>query len=857
MSPKLTPFNKITPDPSRWGALAGSLSALTAIGASVPPGFVMPAAAVRRFLKSGELDGFVVEELPYAIEVINQEMSVITGDGNRPLLLAVRASTPVPMPGRMDTMVNVGMTPDVRLQLDEWAGELQAAHLWLNFVSDYARTVRRVSAARIANITAMIPESPRAEMLNAAAEQIALAIADETQRSLPTDAVHQTIEAIEAVCASWQRAPARAFRTGHGLDDDISPAVLVHAMVLPKGKNGGVGVSFSRSPTTGKPVVTGGFDPTGLLPTDGPVWKPLEDSTLRSTPQFATLARVLGMMEKKVGAIVRVDFVTEDETLWCLEARPAELTAAASIRAAVNLVEEGIVGEEQALLNVDPDDLETVTTARITQHTAVALTRGSGAAPGAAAGVVCLDAAAVEHAVEKGIPAILVTREMRPEDMVCLSSAAGVLADRGGKASHAALVTRGIGTPAVIGASDMFINLHQRTVSLGDTVLAEGDWITLDGTSGAVFPGALTLESPAVPAEISTLLTWADKYRQLEVWGNVDDSQAAAHVRAAHGEGIGLARTEYMFSSGDRLSIVRQVLTADDPRTHSTALGELERAQIGDFELLLASMDGKPVVVRLLDPPLHEFLPSRESVRRDIRITEEQGLDADHLKRLERAVSRYEESNPMLGLRGVRLAIVIPEIYRVQVLAALEAVRRRLDAGGQPQLHIMVPLVGSVEELTVVRDMIEEEVHQAGRLLEVKIGTMIELPRAALVADAIALQSDFFSFGTNDLTQTTLGISRDDAEEAFLRTYIDQGLLAANPFQTLDIDGVGQLMSMAINKARGVNPSIQIGVCGEHGGDTASIAFFHDIGVDYVSCSVPRIASARLAAAQAAINNPR
>jgi pyruvate, orthophosphate dikinase len=850
----LTPIRDIDGDTAQWGVLACGLSNLTRLGAPVPPGFVLPAVASRRFLTRGEFDPSMIIDLPARIESIDRQLMAMTQDPNRPLLLAVRGSAPITMPTKMDTLLSIGMTPEVRSRVADWSDDRNAAMVWLRFVSGYAHIIRRVTRTRIEKITDTITNASPIEAIEDAAHQIVTATIDETQKPIPDAISDQLAEAIEAVCASWQRSPARQVRTQQGLTESQTPAVVVHAMVLPKGTSGGVGVAFSRSPVTGNPTLSGNFDDAALLPEDSQQWSALAASGLADTKKLETLTEILGALERDLGCVARVDFVSEDERLWCVDGRPADLEPTASIRTAVDLAIEGVVSERQALLGVDPDHLETVATARLSPHSETALTYGSGAAPGAASGLICLDIQAVNDAIARDLPAILVTREIRPEDVVSLGSVAGVLADRGGKASHAALVTRGIGTPAVIGASNMSINLPDRTISVGGTVLAEGDWITLDGTTGEVFAGNLSLENQPVPKEIATLLAWADQWRTLEVWGNVDNPAAAALVRAAKGEGVGLARTEHMFS-GERLSVVRQLLTTVDPRARSIALGELEEAQIGDFETLLTSMDGLPVVVRLLDPPLHEFLPDRISILRDIRSYATQGLDTAPLERIERAVSLYEESNPMLGMRGVRLAIVMPEIYRVQVLAALEAVRRRLDAGGDPQLHLMVPLVGTVEELTVVRNMIEEEVHQAGRLLEVSVGTMIELPRAALVADAIALQSDFFSFGTNDLTQTTLGISRDDAEEAFLRTYIDRGLLSANPFQTLDIDGVGQLMKMAITKARSVNPEIKIGVCGEHGGDPASIAFFHTIGVDYVSCSPPRIASARLAAAQAAINH--
>jgi pyruvate,orthophosphate dikinase len=414
------------------------------------------------------------------------------------------------------------------------------------------------------------------------------------------------------------------------------------------------------------------------------------------------------------------------------------------------------------------------------------------------------------------------------------------------------VVARGAGIPVVTGAGSIAIDIDQETITAGEIVISAGEMITIDGSSGLVYQGALPISPAVESAELARLLGWADRHRRLQVWANADTPEAASAARAAGAEGIGLARTEYMFS-GERLAVVRRIILTDDAKERAGALESLESLQVGDFERLLAAMDGMRVVVRLLDPPLHEFLPDRFEVEHDLRHAVENHQPIDELQRLEAALDRWEESNPMLGLRGVRLAVVIPEIYRVQVLAALEAVRRRLDAGGDPRLDLMIPLVGSPEELHLVRDMIEEEVHYAGRQLDVAVGTMIELPRAALVAGDLALASDFFSFGTNDLTQTTLGISRDDAEEAFLRTYLEQGVMRVNPFRTIDLAGVGRLITMAIEEGRKVNPRLEVGVCGEHGADPASIEFFHRAGVDYVSCSPPRIPVARLAAAQAAL----
>jgi pyruvate,orthophosphate dikinase len=477
---------------------------------------------------------------------------------------------------------------------------------------------------------------------------------------------------------------------------------------------------------------------------------------------------------------------------------------------------------------------------------------GSATSPGAASGRLVFTVEDAISARERGEAVILALREVLPRDLDGVVSAAGLLTSHGGRTSHAAVAARGAGTPAITGIAD--VGLSPGSIRIGTTTLTDADAITIDGGTGNVYVGRHDIAQPPAASYLDQLLEWADDVRKLGVWANADTARAAAMARAAGADGIGLARSEYMFH-GERLAVVRRILLSEDGHDRAEALEQLENLQVGDFEELLEAMDGTPVVVRLLDPPVHEFLPSQLDIELQISERRHAGLPVRDLERLDDAIEQWSEVNPMLGLRGVRLAVVMPEIYRVQVLAALEAVRRRLDANGDPRLAIMIPLVGSVEELHLVRDMIEEEVHAAGRLLEVAIGTMIELPRAALMAGDLALESDFFSFGTNDLTQTTMGLSRDDAEEAFLRTYVEQGLMPVNPFQRIDEHGVGQLIELAIAAGRAANPGLEIGVCGEHGGDPVSIGHFHNWGVDYISCSPPRLPIARLAAAQAALRN--
>jgi pyruvate,orthophosphate dikinase len=624
-------------------------------------------------------------------------------------------------------------------------------------------------------------------------------------------------------------------------------------MIFGEVDDSGAGIAFSRDPGDGKPGVVGGYSSGVSRPRSPTGDTPLDNLRATDDGAYETVLRSALTLERTRQDLVRIEFVREEGRLWIIEARPADRTPEAAVRVAVDMVDEGLMSKEEALQAVDPESLTDMLHPRLSSEPDSApIATGTATSPGAASGRLVFSSAGAVAAAEAGEKAILVLREVLPRDLDGVVTAAGLITSHGGGTSHAVVAARGAGTPAVTGIADVVVGTD--SVTVGGRRLTTEDVVTIDGGSGRVFTGRFEIDQPPAASYLDRLLLWADDVRRIGVWANADTALAATAARAAGADGIGLARSEYMFQ-GERLAVVRRILLSDDRHERDEALQQLESMQVEDFEELLESMDGTPVVVRLLDPPVHEFLPAQLDVELEIARRRQSGESVADLERLDAAIEQWSEVNPMLGLRGVRLAVIIPEIYRVQVLAALEAVRRRLDAGGDPRLEIMIPLVSSVEELHLVRDMIEEEVHSAGRLLEVAIGTMIELPRAALLADELALESDFFSFGTNDLTQTTLGISRDDAEEAFLRTYVEQGLWPVNPFQRIDPQGVGRLIEQAIIAGRQANPGLEIGVCGEHGGDPVSIGYFHDWGVDYVSCSPPRLPIARLAAAQAALRS--
>ncbi len=844
-------FAASPPDVSEHLGVRGRMmSELTESGVPAPPGFTVSDVACRRFLESGELPDEMWLEVEAALARLRAQ-----APADRPLLLAVRSSPPVPMPGILGRALHIGIEVSDASYPAGWGPPGFDAAMRIEFLRGLA-TIRKVPAHRVDAILGPPGVARSPDLLAEDVAALRDLIVEESQRAIPASTAMQLREGIEAVFASWDAETARKWRRRHDLSDDLGTSVIVHMMVFGSAGNGsGAGSAFSRDPETGTEGVTGSFELGSERPPTDRAGAPAGSLDELDPETLALLVDTVRMLDATSRDMVRIDFVSERRRLWLLDARPGERSARAAVEIAVDLAKAGVIHEHEALMRVHPDALEEMLHDRLAPAIrSRPLIIGAPASPGAAVGAIVFAAPDAVSAASDCRDVVLVRRETTPEDLAGVIAAKGVLTSHGGGTSHAAVAARGTGTPAVTGAANVVVDAERGLVTIGGRLLREGDMITIDGTSGAVYEGVLPLERATASAALDTLLGWADQVRRLEVWANADRPDAAARAREMGAEGIGLARTEYMFS-GDRLAVVRQIILTDDAKERARALEELEDLQIGDFERLLESMDGLAVVVRLLDPPLHEFLPDRREIEQARRRERAIGADTGELDRLEAAIDQWEESNPMLGLRGVRLAVVIPEIYRVQVLAALEAVRRRLDAGGDPRLELMIPFVGAVEELHLIRDMIDEEVHYAGRQLEVTVGTMIELPRAAIVAADLALQSDFFSFGTNDLTQTTLGISRDDAEEAFLRAYLDQGLMRRDPFVSIDRQGVGRLIETAITEGLRVNPGLVVGVCGEHGGDPDSIDFFHNAGVDYVSCSPPRIPVARLAAAQAALRS--
>ena len=852
-------------DTARLGGKGAGLARMTAIGLPVPLGFTISTEVCRAVLDGDGLDDAVWGEIVAAISRLEERTGRRLGtDSGTPLLLSVRSGGAISMPGMMDTVLNLGLNDRVVPALAEWSdNEHFAWDAYRRFVQTYADVVLGVDGARFEQILTTL----RAE--TGAADDSALAARDlETATrqfqdhvitsgaSISDDPMVQLRSAIEAVFTSWNNPRAIHYRSISGIPEDMGTACTVQMMVFGDlGEDSGTGVCFTRDPSTGQRIPYGDYLPRAQG----------EDvvAGIRNTLSLDSLAsqhpavkdqldKLIETLEQTYTDMCDIEFTVEKGRLWVLQARAGKRTAAAALRIASEMVDEGLIDRNTALLRIDPASLDQLLHPSVDDdaegHHPLAV--GLNASPGSAVGAAVFSADTALEWSMTGEPLILCRRETNPADIHGMTVAAGILTSHGGKTSHAAVVARGMGIPAVTGVADLEIDEDSRTLTVGDTVIHEGDMITIDGASGSVYAGELQQTDSGPPPELDRFLEWADEVRTMSVLANADTGADAAEAREWGAEGIGLARTEHMFL-GDRLPIVRTIIL-EEPGAEE-ALSRLEAVQTEDFVSLLEAMDGLPVIVRLLDPPLHEFLPDRWELDQDRREALAEGKPVDEIDRISAVVARLEEHNPMLGMRGVRLGITRPHLYLAQVKAAVAAVRRRVADGGNPVLEIMVPLVSIPEELGRVRRMITAEIEAAELTVEVKIGTMIEIPRAALIAGDIAVEADFFSFGTNDLTQTTYAFSRDDAEGLFLQDYLAEGILTTNPFETLDTRGVGRLIRIAVDEGREAKPGLEVGICGEHGGDPASIEFCHNAGLDYVSCSPPRVPVARLAAARAAL----
>ncbi len=887
-------------DKQLLGGKGANLAEMTRLGLPVPPGFTITTEACRYLIShDGDEPKELRTQVTGAMRRLEDELDRQLGDAKDPLLVSVRSGAASSMPGMMDTILNVGLNDEAVGGLAEVSGDERFAwDSYRRLISMFSRTVLGVDAgplqqafeAHLRDEGVEDETGLDADALRGLVDRYKKVVQEETGRGFPQQPREQLDLAIRAVFGSWNTERARLYRRRERIPHDLGTAVNVCAMVFGNlGEDSGTGVAFTRDPATGDSGHYGDYLPDAqgedvVAGTRNTLT--LDDLAERHPKVAKELHATMRKLETHYRDLCDIEFTVEHGRLWMLQTRVGKRTAAAAFRVAVQLWDEGLITADEALARVSGKQLALLLVPRFAADAERSvLVTGIAASPGAAVGKVVFEPETAVERTDAGNQVILVRRETSPDDLAGMVAATGILTARGGKTSHAAVVARGMGKPAVCGTDGLTIDEENRTATAGKdedgepVEINEGDVISIDGATGEVFLGEVEVVPPPVvryleqgldavvddlPEQdaalvrcVDRLLEHADDLRRLRVRANADTAEDAVRARQLGAEGIGLCRTEHMFL-GDRRVLIERVVLADSAETRDKALEALLPMQRADFVELLEAMDDLPITVRLLDPPLHEFLPDRADLMVKVALASERGEDDKEAKRLLAAVNRTYESNPMLGLRGVRLGLVVPGLYALQVRALAEATAERLKAGGKPRPEIMVPLVGSARELQICRAEIVEVLAEVGEAtdndLSMPIGTMIELPRAALTARRIAGESDFFSFGTNDLTQTTWGFSRDDVEAAFFAAYLEKGVFTVSPFETIDGDGVGRLVQIAAAEGRDAKSDLKVGVCGEHGGDPESIHFFDEVGLDYVSASPFRVPVARLEAGRATVD---
>ena len=873
------------------GGKGANLAEMATLGIPVPDGFTITTRVCQEYLRTGGLTDDLLHEIDAAIIDLEKKIGKSFGDPKNPLLVSVRSGAKFSMPGMMETVLNVGMSPEVAATLEKITGDSRFAwDSYRRFIEMFGKTVCEIPSESFAKVAEPLIKAAGGKTiadldgagLKAAGDAFITVVEAHTGTAFPFDARTQLTRAIEAVFHSWNSERAQLYRRRERISADLGTAVNVQAMVFGNiGDTSGTGVCFTRDPGSGAPGAYGDYLPraqgedvvAGIRNAF-----PLTHLGVVNPEAFAELNRIMALLEDHYRDMCDIEFTVEQGKLWILQTRVGKRTAEAAFKIATQLVDEGSITMDQALTRVNGEQLVQLMFPQFDKATAPKeLTRGIAASPGAAVGSVVFDPRDAADQALAGKKVILVRRETNPDDLVGMVAAQGILTARGGKTSHAAVVARGMGRPAVCGTESIEVNVDEKFFTCGDVTVHEGDLISIDGTTGAVFlgevavvpsvvteyvqgivdPGAET--STALIKSIHRIITHADNVRRMSVRANADTPEDAEIARRMGAQGIGLTRTEHMFL-GDRRVLVETLVLATTDEERAEVLAEMEKLQFSDFVGILRAMTGLPVTIRLLDPPLHEFLTDQASLAVDIALTQARGDVVDERKlALNRAVNRLHESNPMMGLRGVRLGVLIPDLFSMQVRALTRAALHVRAQGYDPQPEIMIPLVASQRELLYFRSSLETEVARvlalAGEEMHISIGSMIETPRAAITAAKLADYSDFFSFGTNDLTQLTWAFSRDDVESSFLPRYLDLELLPFSPFESLDQDGVGLLVKIACDEVRSVTPEIKLGICGEHGGDPRSIDFFHHVGLDYVSCSPFRVPVARLEAGRAAVGD--
>jgi pyruvate, orthophosphate dikinase len=872
------------------GGKGANLAEMTNLGLPVPPGFIISTDACRYYLTEGQVPEGLASEVGEHLAALERKIGRRLGDHADPLLVSVRSGAKFSMPGMMETVLNIGLSDESVHGLAKQAdSERFAWDSYRRLIQMFGKTVldiegeefeHAIDAAKKAKGTKNDLDLDASD-LRGLVETFKGIVRDKTGRDFPQDPREQMDLAVNAVFDSWNADRAILYRRQERIPADLGTAVNVVAMVFGNlGMDSGTGVAFTRDPGSGQQGVYGDYLQNaqgedvvaGIRNT-----VPLQDLEQIDAKSYAELMDIMRTLENHYKDLCDIEFTIERGKLWMLQTRVGKRTAAAAFRIAIQLVDQGLIDMDEALERVTGDQLAHLMFPRFdTSGEVRKITKAVSASPGAAVGKVVFDSARAVEQAAAGEEVILVRRETNPDDLHGMIAAQGILTSRGGKTSHAAVVARGMGKTCVCGADEIEVDLAGRQFTAPDGItVREGDVISIDGTSGVVylgevpvmaspvvefFEGSLDAESDELVSAVNRIMAHADSRRRLGVYANADTGDDCARARRFGARGVGLVRTEHMFL-GERRQLVERLILASDEETRQSALDALGPLQRGDFVEILKAMDGLPVVIRLIDPPLHEFLPDLTDLSVKVALAEkgvgEVGGATEQDRKLLDAVRRLHEQNPMLGLRGVRLGLVIPGLFNMQVRAIAEAAADRKQAGGDPRPEIMIPLTASVQEMEIAREdaekVLAEVAQETGTSVHTLIGTMIEVPRAAMIAGEIASSAEFFSFGTNDLTQMGWGFSRDDVEGAFFSRYIELGIFGVSPFETIDVDGVGRMIKIAVQEGRAARPELELGVCGEHGGDPDSVHFFHGVGLDYVSCSPFRVPVARLEAGRAAV----
>lgn len=857
------------------GGKGANLAQMVAYGLPVPQGFILTTHSCLEYGKNPAFLDEIWDGVVAAMKALEQETGKTFGTGSNPLLVSVRSGAPVSMPGMMDTVLNLGLNDESVESLAKAAADRRFAFdSYRRFIQMYGNVVHSVDGEAFEEVLSHTKKKLGVTFDNEIPANELEAIVAEFKKifqakagfAFPEDPWAQLKNAILAVFKSWGNPRAVTYRKLHDIPDTLGTAVNVQSMVYGNlGDDCGTGVCFTRNPSDGTKELYGEF----LINAQGEdvvagIRTPLPIEQLKTAmPKiYDQLFKITTDLETAYKDMQDIEFTIERGVLYMLQTRNGKRSAGAAVKIAIDMLEEGLIDKKTAVSRVTPEQVEMLLHRQVDPKAEVhLLAKGLPASPGAGVGIVTFDPDDAVDLVKAGNKVVLARPETCPDDIHGLFAAEAIVTSRGGMTSHAAVVARGLGKPCVSGCEDLFIDLKNETITAGETVIRKGDFITVDGSTGRVLVGKAPLIEASFTKDFERLLDWSDEVSRLQVWANGDTPEDARRARAFGAKGIGLCRTEHMFMAADRLPVMQRLVVADSYEERVAALDELKVMQKGDFYGILKEMQGLPVIIRLLDSPLHEFMPKERDLEEELHALvaagKENSPEADRVRKVMAKVEMLKESNPMLGFRGCRLGIVYPEITAMQASAIFEAVIDLVKEGVDIHPEIMIPLVGVQKEMEFFRKQIDEiakdYMEKTGVKFSYLVGTMIEIPHAAFVADQIAEYAEFFSFGTNDLTQTTFGFSRDDAEGKFLGHYEDKGILPVNPFHVLDRDGVGELMKLAVSKGRGRNPNLSIGICGEHGGNPSSIAFCHAVGLNYVSCSPFRVPVARISAAHAAM----